>query len=72
MIDNGGRGDRSADDIPVGYVVKYTCDSGYFPTGPNADQLETQCMSGRVYSHQAAQLATCSLIGSFFNFLLYR
>ena len=45
-------------------VFKYACNEGFFPFGPNSENLETKCMEDLSYTLGADELATCVPIGN--------
>ena len=48
-----------------GTIVSYMCNEGFFASGPNSENLQTECLSDRSYSRGVEELATCNPIGLF-------
>ena len=48
-----------------GTIVSYICNEGFFASGPNSENLQTECLSDRSYSRGIEELATCNPIGLF-------
>lgn len=57
---------RSGSERPVpSDVITYTCNKGFFPSGPNAANLAIECLSNGSYSRGANELAQCLPFGPF-------